>query len=112
VDEFLAFLRERLDEHEIPDWHERTCQTHQKMPDNSPLGLAGSPMSCNCKVIDYVMADVAAKRRIIDEHSVPWTATDAGTICSVCCRGWPCKTLRLLALPYAGEPGYQEAWKL
>ncbi|BFP50005.1 hypothetical protein KCMC57_63730 (plasmid) [Kitasatospora sp. CMC57] len=70
-----------------------------------------------------VLAEVDAKRRIIDEH-----ADDFGD-CRVCAdpatssddvdgnRDWsrtakpsPCQTLRLLALPYAGHPDYRPEW--
>jgi hypothetical protein len=68
-----------------------------------------------------VLADVAAKRRIIDEHP----NTNDGD-CGTCVDGhwgypvhggsspkrWPCTTLRLLALPYAGHPDYREEWQV
>lgn len=62
-----------------------------------------------------VLRDVEAKRRIIDEHEqagsdlyvgepMPWCVT-----CSS--GGWPCPTLRLLALSYADHPDYRaEEW--
>lgn len=61
-----------------------------------------------------VLAEAAAKRRIIDEHvqagsdlyvgeRMPW--------CSTCSGGrWPCTTLRLLASVYAGRPGWRSEW--
>ena len=69
-----------------------------------------------------VLADVETKRRIIEEH-LPWSGkqNDDGVYCSTCVgypidsRGhigvtWPCPTLRLLALPYAGHEGYRAEW--
>jgi hypothetical protein len=61
-----------------------------------------------------VLAECAAKRRIVDEH-----AGGGGSICSVCADGmWnleraslPCDTLRILALPYAACDGYDPAWR-
>lgn len=65
-----------------------------------------------------VVADVEAKRRILDEHQ-----TVPGGTCRVCtvwdedddwqARGYlsPCPTVRLLALPYADREGYQEEWR-
>lgn len=68
-----------------------------------------------------VLAEVQAKRRIIDLHQprgvqggppYHWT-------CTFCDRApaawdnyteWPCLTLRLLALPYASCEGYRGAW--
>lgn len=53
-----------------------------------------------------VLAEVAAKRRIIDEHLPidPCDAHDAAL------RSIPCETLRLLASVYAGRPGWREEW--
>jgi hypothetical protein len=61
-----------------------------------------------------VLREVEAKRRIIDLH-----APHRDGACPTCWRvaprsstreDFPCPTLRLLALPYATEPGYQRAW--
>lgn len=65
-----------------------------------------------------VLAEVDAKRRILDEHAPEKHPT--GMRCSVCAEGpyydatWydaPCPTVRLIALPYAGRPGYRDEWK-
>lgn len=60
-----------------------------------------------------VLADIDAKRRIIDEHSL-----ESNGACRVCTLGWsarpaayPCPTVRLLALPYADREGYREEWR-
>ncbi|MET9950134.1 DUF6221 family protein [Streptomyces sp. NPDC006339] len=67
-----------------------------------------------------VLAEVDAKRRIVDEHP---NVNDGD--CGACVKGhwgypthggssperWPCPTLRLLALPYAEHPDYDEAWR-
>lgn len=66
-----------------------------------------------------VLAEVAAKRRIIDEHP---NVNDGD--CGTCVHGrwgypthggsdpqlWPCDTLRLLASVYAGRPGWRSEW--
>jgi len=68
----------------------------------------------------HVLADIAAKRKLIDlhsddrEHSCP---TDEGNEYFGYMNGWAeekdhpqrCPTLRLLAEPYSDRPGYQEA---
>lgn len=68
-----------------------------------------------------VLAEVESKRRILDEHR----ATDGvgGPACDRCSAdedgqhgmGWwvpsPCRTLRLLALPYAERPGWRDEWR-
>ncbi|WP_141746624.1 DUF6221 family protein [Streptomyces sp. LUP30] len=67
-----------------------------------------------------VLADVAAKRAIVDEHP---DVNDGD--CGICVTGrWgypthggsspqrhPCRTLRLLAAPFAAHPDYDERWK-
>ena len=64
-----------------------------------------------------VLAECAAKRRIIDEHHKVEEYADPITFCSACGghpshgSDWPCYTLRLLALPYADRPGYREEWR-
>jgi hypothetical protein len=58
-----------------------------------------------------VLAEVDAKRRIIAEH--PWRREPdwpSGRQCRQCATEWPCNTLRLLALPYASDPGYKPEW--
>jgi hypothetical protein len=73
-----------------------------------------------------VLAEVDAKRRILDLHAI------VDGYCSVCShtemvehwdgenetygeerisQGWPCLTVRLLALPYASRDGYREEWR-
>lgn len=78
------------------------------------------------RVLDHVMqhdpgrilAEVEAKRRILAEHQIydlgvqPCCATcgsddQAGGLTGE----WPCLTLRLLALPIAGQLGYREEWR-
>jgi hypothetical protein len=66
-----------------------------------------------------VLARIAADRKILELH----TPTEAQLgprlvkACSVCgyaemgvIATWPCLTLRLLASPYKGREGWQEAW--
>jgi hypothetical protein len=81
-----------------------------------------------------VLAEVAAKRAILDLHAPrelnfvripPGTGKDEAkrifnetpkrVICSVCMEDLqpvdhPCPTVRLLAQPYAGRPGWREEW--
>lgn len=86
------------------------------------------------------VAECEAKRRVVElHHSVPYTNAEFGIVdaqvCWVCHSrmdspvdddgedlddDWqyplvqdraPCKTLRLLALPYADRPGYLQEWQ-
>lgn len=67
-----------------------------------------------------IVAECEAKRRIVEHHAcVPDSdGPDAYNLCAVCssngpeARGWPCDTLRLLALPYADHPDFDEEWRI
>lgn len=70
-----------------------------------------------------VLAEVAAKRVILAEHKhVPATEPSSDDFgCQICAYdrgdcvlygwGW-CNTVRLLAAPYAGQPGFKPEWRL
>jgi hypothetical protein len=71
----------------------------------------------------YILADVDAKRRIIEMHAdVEFTADwlkEPRTFhsCAMCGTAdeypvdWPCKTLLALTLPYADHPDFDPAWR-
>jgi hypothetical protein len=70
-----------------------------------------------------VLAEVEAKRRILDLHA-PINGYDPnGPVCSTCGETgnpgdemlvvrWPCPTVRLLAQPCAARPGWREEWQV
>lgn len=68
-----------------------------------------------------VLAEVDAKRQILGLHvAAEYIRNDPFAGCTTCSWRdymedlhvrWPCPTLRLLALPYAGHPDYREEWK-
>lgn len=66
-----------------------------------------------------VLAECDAKRRIVEHHArvADPEGDDLADLCAVCdangpeAQGWPCDTLRLLALPYADHPEYREEWR-
>lgn len=72
---------------------------------------------------DYVLADIAAKRAILNEHEpIDVVSIDEATYrqvilaCLRCRMGerqivHPCPTLRQLALPFAQHPDYDETWR-
>jgi hypothetical protein len=67
------------------------------------------------------LARIAADREILALHYNDGPGHDSikriPAACAMCGTpdeygiAWPCKTVRLLALPYADRPGYQEAWR-
>ncbi|MBB6440226.1 hypothetical protein HNQ79_006741 [Streptomyces candidus] len=69
-----------------------------------------------------VLAEVDATRRIMEIHkpAVPRARPNRERGCLTCtsAQSWDaeanealCATLRLLALPYEGQPGYREEWR-
>lgn len=73
---------------------------------------------------ERVLREVDTKRRMLDEHPVAlgWDGhVVGGQVCRTCAEidssgelggdPYPCKTLRLLALPYADHPDYREEWR-
>ncbi len=64
---------------------------------------------------DRALAEVDAERRILDLHAEPHECPEWDRALGETCTGYygdeGCPTLRLLALPFADRPGYQEEWK-
>lgn len=71
-----------------------------------------------------VLADVDAKRAIVELHSEAEYDVQGERTCVRCVdpngwtvtplpaeERWPCLTLRMLALPYVDHPDYDEAWR-
>lgn len=60
-----------------------------------------------------VLADVDAKRRIIELHREETLPYDVSTRRCYECNNEaiPCPTLRVLALPYADHPDYRKEWR-
>jgi hypothetical protein len=57
-----------------------------------------------------MLREIEAKRQIIDEHDTEaWKIGDPVRDCQWTER--PCRTLRLLALPYTDRPGFREEWR-
>jgi hypothetical protein len=95
MDELVVFLRARFDE----------------LEKQSPT--AHNP--------SYLLADVAAKRRVLARHepfvvisSTRWPKPVGCCHCSEVpyLTDWPCPEVRDLAAPYAGHPDYQGKWAI
>lgn len=133
-DDLIVWLRAALDEDEqvaratLADnvhgsWRtvpaESDIGLHEAVVDNyAGVRLATGPADINEHIARHdparVLAEVAAKRRIIDLHGRDHECSiyDHGEIssCNYILDG-DCSTMRLLALPYAGRPGYREEWR-
>jgi hypothetical protein len=74
--------------------------------------------------VGFLLSDCDARRRIIFEHR-PVNLALSYPLCATCLdhvatddegawaigKAWPCQTLRLIALPYAGRDGYLDEWR-
>lgn len=100
----VEFLRARLDEDE--------AAAKAWLPFGNPDDAARAHIARHDPA--RVLAEVEAKRRIIDLHGaephecVAWDG-DLGLPCT--CYEVDCPTLLLLALLYASHPDYDEAWR-
>jgi len=80
---------------------------------DAPVHIYNAAQAHAIREAQGVLADVEAKRRIVDLHR-PEVFEDepAESFCSHDQRTsgiWPCPTLRLLALPYDQHPDYDES---
>ncbi|EGX60106.1 hypothetical protein SZN_09296 [Streptomyces zinciresistens K42] len=99
--------------HPFTQWHTKDCEAVPDVlyPDREP-GACGVP--------EQVLAEIEGRRALLDEHQ---DVNDGA--CGTCVDGqwgypthggsnpqpYPCRTLRLLALPHAAREGYQEEWR-
>lgn len=137
--ELVDWLRQQLDEDErvalaahANVWNAEASRHDSEfviVPDFTPSGVGVVFGAKNAQHIANwdparVLAEVEAKRRILDEHphepAAPWgTAMVTSVGCATCHdrgegvigKGW-CRTARLLAQPYAGRPGWREEWSV
>ena len=110
MDNLVAFLTARLDEDEAAALKDTNAPAEAlRFVDadewSQPLiWLANA---------DRVLREVEAKRAILADH-----ATDPEVGCITSCKTcdaefslYPCRTVRLLALPYADHPDYDQSWE-
>ncbi|MGY1439556.1 DUF6221 family protein [Streptomyces reniochalinae] len=134
--DLVAFLRARLDEDEqaarATMWEGSGNRADWSLPASATVGTGEDEFYAGDRTVAAhiarhdparVLAEVDAKRRIIELHHVVggWQdedGNDHGDGCGECGHseeysdrdGW-CETLRLLALPHADHPEYREEWK-
>lgn len=144
VDELITWLCAQLDHDEglarmafaehnqaIANWHEPWSGTVEIGPGEDDLCCFDSGVSRHIVNWDpaRVLAEVEAKRRILDLHEPRPSGSinrSGPTQCGYCadlCHSrsglgcdspdapYPCDTVRLLALPYADQDGYREEWR-
>lgn len=139
MDELVAFVRAQLDE------DERVAQaadsgrwlpedkgiTFEYRADDFHGGEAQARLVADTRANQWhianwdparVLAEVQAKRLILDLHTPIDGYDPNGPVCSTCGEAgdpgdedavtrWPCPTVRLLAQPHAGQDGWREEWR-
>jgi hypothetical protein len=123
MEDLVQWLGAQLDQDEQSrdDLHARDCES-------IPVEGYNGPFPCDCGVPARVLREIDAKQKLLIVHR-PVRRTDfitsAGSpagpmmVCHECDANttdadWPdnpCRTLRLLATPYADRAGYNEAWR-
>lgn len=113
-DDLVTWLRAQLDEDDADarrrDFHTGMCSRF--------LDPGGD---CSCDYSDHVLAEVEAKRRILDrvEKAAASAAMPVGydavarlekSLAKVTAPELD-RVVRLLALPYADRPGYRDEWR-
>ena len=111
-----------------------TAWLRQQLDDDEQAAVAAGHAShfydCSGECFDHherwddarVLAEVNAKRRILDEHQPIREPAPLAGRCERChdlddetAGGTPvmhpCPTVRLLGLPFAAEPGYRAEWR-
>lgn len=140
MDDLIAFLNARLDDDERlasaaspGPWSENAESDEVMAVDGITVcdgfALSGNQLRATVAHIARhdparVLAEVEAKRRILDEHR-PIVDGDRDPAwpppghCAECWspkhedyHPWPCRIVRLLALSYADHEDYREVWKL
>lgn len=135
TDDLVSFLRERLDERESsarfagtrgagPTWRTEECEQcgghivgssgtehAETVVDCYPYEGGGLVYPVHHFMVEndpqYVLADIEAKRRIVDElHRIPGD----GINFAIAEQNRADDVLRLLALPYSDHPDYRSDW--
>jgi hypothetical protein len=103
--------------------HRSGWQLWTNKVDTTPGGEVLGPRGSVEAHPSRVLAECEAKRRIVELHAITVTEDwinpidgpayrDDDHSCAIC--GWvrdACETVKLLALPYADHPDYEEEWK-
>jgi Family of unknown function (DUF6221) len=107
------FLEARITEEEV--LARRVAERTEYAPPNGiggvgNLGIVGYPFA-------RVLAECAAKRKIVEAHPIESGSLSDFTDCGTCLDvdtydAYPCLTLRLLALPDADHPDYRTEWSV
>jgi hypothetical protein len=100
----VEFLKARLDEDEERARFVQREQGDRSRYETEPWRLSWhDEYDLLCVEPSRVLAEVDAKRKLIEQHIGYYGAGDD--------EWWPVQTLRIMALPYASHPEYDESWR-
>ena len=111
--DLVEFLGARLDEDD--EVARATRKNEQRVP-GTDRWFASHSNAITSMAPHRAVAEVKAKRRLLDLHEPAETEYIDGDVCMACTAvgdgpHYPCLTLRLLALPYTDHPDYREEWR-
>jgi hypothetical protein len=127
----VEFLRARLNEDEQLAREQDLLRAGEPYSDGSGTadrdGFPSYPWGAEQQELEFmagpghparVLAEVQAKRRIVELHPNEQMSTRDGdgeewtdATCGRCLEPFPCRTLCLLALPYADHEQFREEWR-
>ena len=114
LEDITQWLRAQLDGDERIA---RDANTSPEMVTGIPRSYAEAPVAVHISTFadtTRVLREIDAKRRIAELHDY-YRSESLGDApaCFLCGPGfgWPCPTMRALALPYADRSGYREEWR-
>lgn len=116
----VEFLRACLDEEEAvanrdPDAWRRLCLTaYENLTSDTTVTMGEVDAILTWTMPDprRALAEVAAKRAIVDLHPIPCLSCAVGVPDPDEYGDLPCPTLLYLAQPYAEHVGWDEAWRV
>ncbi|WP_432091049.1 DUF6221 family protein [Streptomyces sp. NRRL F-5630] len=119
----IAFLRARLDEDEAAaraakpgPWSADGGAVYGIHPTDGVVDYSESAAHIARHDPARVLAEVEVKRALLELHHEVEDPQEMQDFCAACdvtgtYPEYPCRTLRLLALPYSSHPGYDESWR-
>lgn len=116
------WLEQQIDDDKRISWD---AWASQELEDGLPHASESAPVVAHIDRfadLPRIFSEIDAKRLIIrDHHACPApgetpSASDdpedwRGWVCGACGTQYPCRTLRLLAVPYSSRPGYRKEWR-
>ncbi|MFE4330153.1 DUF6221 family protein [Streptomyces sp. NPDC056831] len=117
MDDLVQFLRARLDE-DARDAEAAGDSWYGYEPEQQIAFVSVADARHIARHSPFrVLSDIAAKLDLLELHEATDTKIGPGPVCMICddLSGngptHPCRTLRLLARPYADHPDYRDTWR-